>query len=141
VVSVVIGATNGIMYKHLIGKLEHYPFPILRLPSVITSPFLDVGCNWGRWTLAAGKLGYRAVGVDPSLGAIMAAKRVALKPRNKRCVCCGRCQTPAFPGQHFLRKYSHTAFYNIFPSKMPGCLKEVGRVLKVGGSRSFRCRM
>ena len=32
VVSYLISATNGIAYKHLIGKLQAYPIPELRLP-------------------------------------------------------------------------------------------------------------
>ncbi len=32
VVSFLVGATNGIAYKHLIGKLNEYPIPALRLP-------------------------------------------------------------------------------------------------------------
>lgn len=40
---------------------------------------LDIGCNWGRWSIAAAKLGYRVIGIDPSLGAVLAAKRLAEK--------------------------------------------------------------
>jgi ubiquinone/menaquinone biosynthesis C-methylase UbiE len=39
--------------------------------------FLDVGSNWGRWSLAAAQLGYRAVAIDPSLEAVLAGVRVA----------------------------------------------------------------
>lgn len=76
-VSYLVGATNGIAYKHLIGKLTDYPIPELRLPSGGAKILLDVGCNWGRWCFAAARKGYRPIGIDPSLGAIMAARRVA----------------------------------------------------------------
>ena len=38
---------------------------------------IDVGSSWGRWSFAAASIGYRPIGVDPSLGAILAAKRIA----------------------------------------------------------------
>jgi uncharacterized protein YbaR (Trm112 family) len=72
-----IGATNGSLYLHLVGNLTEYPIPRLRLPVGGSRPFLKVGCNWGRWCIAAARLGYRPVGTDPSLKSIRAAKRVA----------------------------------------------------------------
>jgi len=77
VVSVIIGATSGYSYQQLIGKLETYPIPELRLPPSKGETFLDIGCNWGRWSIAAARKGYTVIGADPSLGAIMAARRVA----------------------------------------------------------------
>ena len=38
---------------------------------------LDIGCNWGRWTIAAAQRGYRPIGIDPSFEAIVAARRIA----------------------------------------------------------------
>jgi len=72
-----ISATNGNLYGHLVGKLADYPIPEIRLPPGEGRLFLEVGCNWGRWCLAAARAGYRVVGVDPSLKAIRAANRVA----------------------------------------------------------------
>src|SRR5262245_45659202 len=77
VVSYLVGATNGIAYKRLSGNLEEYPIPEIRMPRGRGETLLDIGCNWGRWCVAAAKKGYRAVGIDPSLGAVMAARRVA----------------------------------------------------------------
>lgn len=77
VVSHLIAATNGYAYKHLIGKLDEYPIPDIRLPQASGERLLDVGCSWGRWSVAASRQGYSVVGIDPSLGAIMAARRVS----------------------------------------------------------------
>src|SRR5882762_5809881 len=60
VVSFLIGATNGIAYKGLIGKLAEYPIPEIRLPPGGGKVFLDLGCSWGRWCIAAARKGYRA---------------------------------------------------------------------------------
>jgi SAM-dependent methyltransferase/uncharacterized protein YbaR (Trm112 family) len=72
-----IAATNGVMYRHLIGDLPRYPIPELRLPEAPGRYFLDLGCNWGRWCIAAARKGYIAIGIDPSLEAVVAARRVA----------------------------------------------------------------
>jgi SAM-dependent methyltransferase/uncharacterized protein YbaR (Trm112 family) len=77
VVAYLVGATNGIAYRHLLGRLDRYPIPHLRLPAGQGRTLLDVGCNWGRWSVAAARKGYQVIGIDPSLGAIMAARRVA----------------------------------------------------------------
>ena len=46
VVSVVIAATSGYLYEHLVGALDAYPIPELRLPASPSARLLDVGCNW-----------------------------------------------------------------------------------------------
>jgi 2-polyprenyl-3-methyl-5-hydroxy-6-metoxy-1,4-benzoquinol methylase len=73
----VVAATCGIMFKPLINKLSRYPIPELPLPQSSGQYFLDIGCNWGRWCIAAARKGYIPIGIDPSLDAIRAARRVA----------------------------------------------------------------
>ena len=52
-----IAATNGNLYKHLVGTLTDYPIPGLRLPPPGEGKvFLEIGCNWGRWCIAAARL-------------------------------------------------------------------------------------
>jgi SAM-dependent methyltransferase/uncharacterized protein YbaR (Trm112 family) len=77
VVAYLVAATNGLMYKHLIGRLDEYPIPDLPIPDGNGKLFVDVGCSWGRWSIAAARRGYNVLGIDPSLGAVMAARRVA----------------------------------------------------------------
>jgi SAM-dependent methyltransferase len=72
-----IGNTCGNLYWGLLGQLARYPIPELRLPAGEGQRLLDIGCNWGRWTIAASRAGYASVGIDPSLRALLAAKRVA----------------------------------------------------------------
>jgi len=72
-----VGATCGWMYVPLIGRLDRYPIPRLREPDGAGRTFLEIGCNWGRWCVAAERQGYRAVGIDPSLRALLAARHVA----------------------------------------------------------------
>src|SRR5215471_17194309 len=42
VVSVVIAATSGYLYEHLVGALDAYPIPELRLPASPNALLLDV---------------------------------------------------------------------------------------------------
>jgi SAM-dependent methyltransferase/uncharacterized protein YbaR (Trm112 family) len=77
VASMLIGATSGYSYKHMIGSMSSYPIPELRLEAGDGRRLLDLGCNWGRWCIAAARKGYDAVGIDPQLGAVKAAQRVA----------------------------------------------------------------
>jgi hypothetical protein len=77
VVSVFVGATSGHGYRHLVGVLRDYPIPAFRMPPGQGELLLDVGCSWGRWSIAASRAGYRVVGIDPSLGAAKSARRVA----------------------------------------------------------------
>ena len=79
VVSYLIGATSGWMYSHLIGKkLTRIPIPNFRLrPTKNNQILIDIGCSWGRWSIAAALAGYRVIGIDPSLGAVLTASRIA----------------------------------------------------------------
>jgi SAM-dependent methyltransferase len=54
-----------------------HPIPDIRLPQGQAKLLLDVGCSWGRWSIAARRKGYSPVGLDPSLGAVLAARRIA----------------------------------------------------------------
>lgn len=71
-----VAGTSGYLYKPLLGKLTSYPIPELRLPDSDGELLLDIGCNWGRWSIAATRKGYRVIGIDPSLEAVLAARRV-----------------------------------------------------------------
>ena len=79
-----VAATNGYLYKPLIGKLSRYPIPQLRLPDAAGSVFLDIGCSWGRWCSSAARRGYRPVGIDPSLDAIQSARKSEPSTRRMR---------------------------------------------------------
>jgi uncharacterized protein YbaR (Trm112 family) len=76
VVNYLVAATCGNLYKHLIGRLDEYPIPEFRIKDGRERVLVDIGCNWGRWCVAAGRAGFKPLGVDPQLGALMAAKRV-----------------------------------------------------------------
>jgi SAM-dependent methyltransferase/uncharacterized protein YbaR (Trm112 family) len=134
VVAHLVAATNGLMYRHLIGALDRYPVPDLPLPDGNGRSLLDVGCSWGRWTLAASRLGYQAVGIDPSLGAVMAARRVARQlGADTRYLAADARHLPFAPGSVDC-VYSYSVLQHLSKRDAAAAVGEIGRVLVPGGT-------
>lgn len=133
VVAHLVAATNGLMYRHLIGTLDRYPLPDLPLPDGKGRLLLDVGCSWGRWTLAANRRGYHAVGIDPSLGAVMAARRAARQLGADVHYVVGDARHLPFADRRFDVVYSYSVLQHLSESDAASAITEVGRVLTDGG--------
>ena len=133
VVAYMIGATNGMAYQHLVGKLKEYPFPEIRLPASNGELLIDIGCNWGRWCIAAALKGYSAIGIDPSLGAILAARRVSEKLElNVKYVVADARYMP-FRNSAVDVVYSYSVIQHFSSENARKAIFEIGRVLKSGG--------
>jgi 2-polyprenyl-3-methyl-5-hydroxy-6-metoxy-1,4-benzoquinol methylase/uncharacterized protein YbaR (Trm112 family) len=146
-VAYLVAATNGLMYRHLVGKLDSYPIPDLRLPEVAGQSLLDIGCSWGRWCIAAAQKGYSVVGIDPSLGAIMAARRVSRSlGLSIRYVVSDARHLP-FPNASFDNVFSYSVLQHFSREDCGAALGEISRVLKPRGlsfiqmptTLGFRC--
>ncbi len=133
VVAYLVAATNGLMYRHLVGKLEAYPIPVLDLPKGQGQPLLDIGCSWGRWTIAAARLGYDAVGIDPSLGAVMAARRVARSMNLRAHFVVGDARYLPFADGAFATAFSYSVLQHFSREDAGRAVGEAGRVLAPGG--------
>jgi len=133
VVSYIIAATNGIAYKDLIGKVPEYPIPELRLPDGHSELLLDVGCSWGRWSIAAARKGYTVIGLDPILGSVMAAKRVAedLGLPIKHVV--GDARYLPFQNTLFDHVFSYSVLQHLSKIDVEKVLWEIDRVLNING--------
>lgn len=136
VVQMMVAATNGMAYQHLIGKLEDYPIPQLRLPPAKGQVLLDIGCNWGRWCIAAARLGYKPIGIDPSLGAVLAAKRVSTQMGLDLRFVVGDARTLPFLSGCFDVVYSYSVLQHFSREDAVKAIQEVGRTLQVEG-KSF----
>ncbi len=134
VVAYLVAATNGMMYRHLIGALERYPIPALSMPAGEGRRLLDVGCSWGRWTVSASERGYDAVGIDPSLGAVLAAKRVAAALGCATRYVVGDARHLPFAGGTFDAVYSYSVIQHFSYADADVAVHEMGRVLKPGGA-------
>src|SRR5262249_4330074 len=75
VISYSIGATDGRGDVNWLGGWELYPFACFPVAAGNGGLLLDVGSHWGRWSVSASRKGWTVVGIDPSLGAILAAQR------------------------------------------------------------------
>jgi len=129
-----IGATSGYSYKHLIGNLKSYPIPELRLPEANGKTFLELGCNWGRWCIAAARKGYAVVGIDPSLGAILAARRVAEQLGLPIKYLVADARYLPFKQTSFDTIFSYSVLQHLSKDNVKHVLAEVARVLKPGGT-------
>jgi SAM-dependent methyltransferase/uncharacterized protein YbaR (Trm112 family) len=133
VVAYLVAATNGLMYKHLIGTLDDYPIPELTLPDGNGRRFLDVGCSWGRWSIAAQRRGYQVLGIDPSLGAVMAARRVARQLEIPNRYIVGDARFLPLPDHAVDVVYSYSVLQHFSPEDADSSIAEMGRVLTPGG--------
>lgn len=93
VVEALLAATGGRAFRDPRRRLESYPIPEFPGPVGRGESLLDVGSGWGRWCFAAERAGWSPVGIDPSLGAVLAARRVAreIGSRAQFVVGDGRC--------------------------------------------------
>lgn len=125
--------TCGGLYTGLHGRLPRYPIPQLRVPPGRGRRLLDVGCNWGRWTLAAERAGYAAVGVDPSLRALLAARGVARQlGASPRFVAADARQLPFAPDS-FDVGFSYSVFQHFPREALEASLRELARVVRADG--------
>jgi 2-polyprenyl-3-methyl-5-hydroxy-6-metoxy-1,4-benzoquinol methylase/uncharacterized protein YbaR (Trm112 family) len=136
VAMMLIQATCGNAYKHLIGDrtLTEYPIPSVTLtPSETGNTLLDIGCNWGRWSVAAARKGFSVVGIDPSLGAVMAARRIAkvLNLDIKYLVADGRFLP--FRECRFKVAYSYSVLQHLSKDDARKVISQISRVLEPGG--------
>jgi ubiquinone/menaquinone biosynthesis C-methylase UbiE/uncharacterized protein YbaR (Trm112 family) len=129
-----IGATNGALYQHLVGHMTEYPIPRLRLPPGNGNLFLEIGCNWGRWCIAAARLGYRPVGIDPSLKAIRAARRVAAQLGVEADYLVADGRYLPFTDSAFNQVFSYSVLQHIPRGDVAKTLNEIHRVLVPHGS-------
>jgi SAM-dependent methyltransferase len=132
VVSHMLVATNGRLYRPLLGKIRRYPIPELPLART-PGRLLDIGCGWGRWCLAAAQTGFEVVGIDPSLGAVLTARRVAEQLGLNATFLVADGRSLPFPDTAFATVFSYSVLQHFAPESVDGTLAEVRRVLEPGG--------
>jgi SAM-dependent methyltransferase/uncharacterized protein YbaR (Trm112 family) len=134
VAAYLVAATNGIGYAHLVGNLKQYPIPDIRLPQGDGRTLLDVGCSWGRWSIAAARKGYSSIGMDPSLGAVMAARRVAHQLGVQCRFFVGDARHLPLRDECVDTAFSYSVLQHLSPSDAVQSINHIGRVLRPGGS-------
>jgi SAM-dependent methyltransferase/uncharacterized protein YbaR (Trm112 family) len=127
-ISYLIGATSGRGYVDLIGQLYCYPIPEIPIERGRGKLLLDIGCNWGRWSISAARKGWRVVGIDPSLGAVMAACRAFNDEHNVTFVCADARFLP-FKNGAFDVVFSYSVLQHFSEADANMTLREIGRVM------------
>jgi len=125
--------THGNLYRHLATGLPRYPIPDFPLPPGNGARLLDIGCNWGRWSLAAAASGYDVIGIDPSFEAIVAAERIAKDfVRQPRYVVADARYLP-LPNASVDVVFSFGVLQHLERADVERTVHEIARVLVPGG--------
>ncbi len=128
-----VASTCGFLYRPLMGKLTRYPIPELRLPPGENRTFLDMGCSWGRWTMAAARKNYRPVGMDPSLGAVLVARQVSTQLGLHCDFVVADARYLPFRSQSINVAFSYSVIQHFSKDDAYVALGEIGRVLTESG--------
>jgi SAM-dependent methyltransferase len=138
VISYLVGATSGCGYKNLIGQMTTYPIPNIPLPNGDGRTLLDVGSNWGRWSVSAARKGWRVIAIDPSLGALLAAKRAFANENLEIGFVCGDARFMPFKANKFSTVFSYSVIQHFSVDDAATTISEVGRVLAPGGEAKIQ---
>jgi SAM-dependent methyltransferase len=131
----VVQGTCGNLYGRLVGRLTSYPIPELALlPPGEGRSFLDIGCSWGRWSIAAANRGYRPIGIDQNVEALEAAQRVASQLGVPARYVSAEAQQLPFPDDTFDVVFSYSVLQHFTKEEAVRSLAEIGRVLRPGGT-------
>ena len=126
--------THGNLYKNLSAGLSRYPIPDFPLPRGNGELLLDIGCNWGRWTIAAKRAGYRPIGIDPSFEAIVAAKRIARQLGEDVQYVVADARRLPFADETFDVVFSYGVLQHFSKRDVATAVEEIARALKRDGS-------
>lgn len=126
--------TSGNLYFSVQNKLTRYPIPVTRLKPGRGERLLDIGCNWGRWSIAAAKKGYKPVGIDPNLDAVLAARRVSKQLGVVTDFVVGDARFLPFLEDSFDTVFSYGVFQHFSKDNVRTSFDEIARVLKAGGN-------
>lgn len=128
--------TNGNLYWRVRGGLPRYPIPRwpARMPEKPGEVLVDIGCSWGRWTIAAARAGYAVWGVDVHLDALWAAQRVARDlGTSADFACCDAARLPFRP-QSIDFVFSYSVLQHLQKQIVRDALKGIARILRPGGT-------
>jgi ubiquinone/menaquinone biosynthesis C-methylase UbiE len=125
--------TNGNLYWQARGRLRRYPIPDWPAGSGEGKSLVDLGCSWGRWTIAAARAGFSPIGVDVHIDALAAGNRVSRQlDASADFICADAEHLPFQPGSiDFV--FSYSVLQHLEKKKVGQIFKEVSRVLKPGG--------
>jgi len=125
--------TNGNLYWRARSRLQRYPIPHWPFQGGEGRLLVDVGCGWGRWTIAAAQAGYIPVGMDVHIDALEAASRVSRQVGVRADYVCADVEHLPFRSGSIDVFFSYSVLQHLERSKVKGFLKEVSRTLSSQG--------
>jgi SAM-dependent methyltransferase/uncharacterized protein YbaR (Trm112 family) len=132
VAELIIG-THGNLYRKLARGMSRYPIPHFPLPSGAGKTLLDIGCNWGRWSIAATRAGYDVIGIDPSFEAIVAARRIARQVGAPSHYVVADARRLPFADARFDVVFSYGVLQHFSKGDVAGAVREIARVVEPDG--------
>jgi SAM-dependent methyltransferase/uncharacterized protein YbaR (Trm112 family) len=137
VISYLLATAAGHGYAELAGEAMDYPIPRLPLPPEPGQMLLDIGCNWGRWAVAAARQGWRVVGLDPSLGAVLAGRRT-FGGKGDITFICGDARFLPFRDDSFRSVFSYSVLQHFSDEDLALVATEIRRVLQPHGQAKIQ---
>lgn len=128
--------TNGNLYWRVRGRLPRYPIPRWpgRKANRRSEVLVDIGCSWGRWTVAAARAGYSVRGVDIHLDALWAARRVTQALGVDADFACAEASRLPFGPDSVDFAFSYSVLQHLDKNVARKVLKEIARILRPGGA-------
>jgi 2-polyprenyl-3-methyl-5-hydroxy-6-metoxy-1,4-benzoquinol methylase len=123
--------THGNLYRG--ARLTRYPIPPFPLPDGQGRALLDVGCNWGRWTIAGARAGWRATGIDRAKKSVGAAHRVAEQLGVEAEYVVADARELPFADASFDAVFSYSVLQHLAKEDVPLVVGEIRRVLRPSG--------
>jgi SAM-dependent methyltransferase len=121
--------TGGYLYETIRHHIAGYPIPVMRLPEGDGKSLLDIGCNWGRWIIAAARRGYRITGIDPNFEALVVARQVCRQFGVDAAFFCADARYLPFADCSFDIVFSYSVIQHFSKEDACRALREIGRVL------------
>ena len=125
--------TNGNLYWCTRGRLRRYPIPLWPLSNGEGRLLVDVGCSWGRWTIAAARAGFRTIGLDVHIDALAAGTRVSRQMDVGADYVCSCADRLPFQSASIDFVFSYSVLQHLERSIVIRFFEEVSRVLKPKG--------
>lgn len=126
--------TNGNLYWRTRGRLPRYPIPAWPFGEGRGRILLDIGCGWGRWSIAAARAGFHPIGLDLHIDALAAAARVSRQlDAHADFLCSGIDEFPLV-SRSVDCVFSYSVLQHIEKTVVLRGFREIARVLKPGGT-------
>lgn len=126
--------TNGNLYWRTRGRLPRYPIPAWPLGEGHGRVLVDIGCGWGRWSIAAARAGFQPIGLDLHIDALAAAARVSRQINVRGDFLCSGVEELPLASRSVDFAFSYSVLQHIEKSVVLRGFREIARVLKPGGT-------